>query len=176
MTRVRVLKGITATKLPVAPTEEELIELESRVERAAPKDAENFAFVVGRNWAIDAARRASAQQRRLAEEAARRVVETEKERAFAAFRDEAHAIIDRLNPNVTPAQRVQLQLAWWKVFEGKSAEECGNLLPGTQRDGRVKSFQRGRVLLMQNASPELKAFLNHRVSMKGGVTATPLPG
>lgn len=175
MTRIHVLKGIGATKLPVAPTEDQLAEIVRKVEAANPGDLEAFAFVAGRNWAVSAARRADAERRRLTAEAERSVREAEETRAFEAAKSEARELVARLNARVKPTQRDQLRLVWWKVFEGKSADACAALLPGTNADCRVKRFQRGRSLLLAHASPELRAFLSRRVSPSGGVTETPLP-
>ncbi len=184
MIRQSILKGIRSTRLPVVPTGDQLAEIERKVAAATPERPENFAFVAGRNWAVSAARHADAEQRRLIAEAEqrrliaeaeRRTREQEELRAFEAAREEARELIARLAPRVKPSQRVQLELVWWKAFEERTAEECARLLPGTNADCRVKRFQRGRELLLRNAPPALRAFLSHRVSPSGGVTATQLP-
>lgn len=173
--RPNVLKGITATRLPVVPDEAEIATLVSRVISAKADDSENFAFVVGRNWAISRARHLSFVQRRMTEQAVRQAAEAEEQREFETRREEARVLIERLNPQVKPSQRLQLQMVWWRVFEGKSADEVAALLPHTAVDCRVKRLQRGRTLLMIHASPELRDYLSFRVPPSGGLSKTPLP-
>lgn len=175
MIRSNILKGIRSTKLPVAPTEQQLAEIERKVRDAKPDRPQNFAFVAGRNWAVSSARHADAELRRLIEKDERETRERREREAFEAAREEARALIANLAARVKPSQRVQLDLVWWKVFEGRSAEDCARLLPGTNVECRVKRFQRGRELLIRHAPPALSAFLSHRVSPSGGMTTTQLP-
>ena len=174
--RTAVSRGIIAAAQPgITANEGDLAHLIEKVEKANPKSLEHFAFTVGRNWAIDRARRAKCAARRVREEAERREAEAAKRRTFEEAREETRRLIERLTTTVKRSQLVHLQLVWWKVFEGKSAEEIGLLLPDVERDCRIKWYQRGRDLLIRHADPQLADFLNHRVSQAGGLCPSRLP-
>lgn len=169
-----VLQGIMSTKIPIAPTRGELDRMVRKVQNANAEKQVDFAFIVGRNWVISKARKATCEQNRLMEIAIEKQRVKEERAAFNVVKRQARRLIMWLSPDIKPTQREQLQLVWWRVFEKKSAEEVAALLPGTNRDARIKRYQRGRNLLLKHAPSPLAEYLSYRVSINGGLTETKL--
>lgn len=160
MIRIYLLKGIAFGCQTVAPTDAELDALEAKVLAANPAKPNSFAWIAGRNWALDQARHAKAEQRRLVAEAKAAEAERKEAAIVASANAEIVALVDRVAPTVRPSQQRQLRMVWLKVVKGYSDAQCAVAFPETTNlDVRNKWLQRGKQLLLPHASPELAAFL-----------------
>lgn len=160
MIRIYLLKGIAFGCQTVAPSDAELSALEARVLAANPAKPKSFAWITGRNWALDQARHAKAKQRRLVAEAKAAEAERKEAALVASANAEIVALVADLSPSVRPTQRNQLRMVWLKVVKCYSDAQCAVAFPETTNmDARNKWLQRGKKLLLPHASPELAAYL-----------------
>lgn len=160
MIRIYLLKGIAFGCPTVAPTEAELDALVAKVLAANPEKPNGFAWITGRNWALDQARHAKAEQRRLVAEAKAAEAERKEAARVVAIHAELWSLTVRLVETVRPSQRDQLRLVWLKVAKGYTDQECAAVFPETINiDARNKRLQRGKKLLLPHASPSLRECL-----------------
>ena len=151
-----------ASVAPVALTETDLELLEKRVNRSWPKNPAKFAWVVGRNFAID--------KRRSLDRAARREQEAmlaaeedriKREKREAAVKEFAGLIVD-LVPTLGLTQRRWIGMVRLSAVEGATDADCAERFPASPRQQRYQWKSRGIKLIRQLASPELRRFFGCR--------------
>ena len=155
--RVEVLKGIAAAPAPF--DEEVLNRLIERVVERNPVNITGYAFVVGRNWAIDTHRAAE----RLARQKLEETLEVERARIEAEQYESAvqefKELRARLSLNASPMVLKQLAMVQLTVFERKHDPEAALFFPGT-REARYQWKRRGLKLLWPHASENLRVALS----------------
>lgn len=155
--RVEILKGIAIAPAPF--DEAVLNRLIEKVVLHRPENLTGYAFMVGRNWAIDTHRAAERLTRRKLEEtreAERARVEAERyESAVLEFK----TLRAQLSLTATPLQLKQLAMVQLTVFERKRDPEAAMIFPGT-REARYQWKRRGLKLLWPHASENLRTALS----------------
>ncbi len=174
--RVALLKGMKTAGMPHIPTEQEIGGLEEKVRASGANSATDFAFTVGKNWAIDRRLRMESKERRDALQSAREVEDSKEALDEKMLREELREVIARLVQTITPSKIAQLMLVQLKLVDGYSDAVCERFFPNTSQDVRNKWMQRGRdALLTQDVSTGLRELLTSRSGFAGGaVTETPL--
>ena len=151
-----------ASVAPVTLTETDLELLEKRVDRSWPKKPAKFAWVVGRNFAID--------KRRGLDRAARREQEAmlaaEEDRIRCEKRETAVkefvTLIADLVPTLGQTQRHLIGMVRLSAVEGATDADCAERFPASTRQQRYQWKSRGIKLICRLASPELRRFLGCR--------------
>lgn len=151
-----------ASVAPVTLTETDLELLEKRVDRSWPKKPAKFAWVVGRNFAID--------KRRGLDRAARREQEAmlaaEEDRIRCEKRETAVkefvTLIADLVPTLGQTQRHWIGMVRLSAVEGATDADCAERFPASTRQQRYQWKSRGIKLICRLASPELRRFLGCR--------------
>ena len=155
--RVEILKGIAVAP---APFDEAVLDrLIEKVMGHNPVNITGYAFIVGRNWAIDTHRAAERLTRRKLEETleAERVrIETER---YESAVQEFKKLRAQLSLNASPMVLKQLAMVQLTVFERKHDPEAALIFPGT-REARYQWKRRGLKLLWPHASENLRVALS----------------
>ena len=167
--RVGVLKGLAF--LPVEVNEGTVEKLIAKVIAAKPKNPKNFAFFVGKNYAIDQTRRIDVQRRaeisrvaairRAEREAPRLAAEAARAAAILqACKTELSAIVDRLARGPLKGRQLhQLHVLRLAFVHGESDAAIAARLPWTTPEQRWQWKTRALRLVLPHASPMLRKCL-----------------
>lgn len=162
--RDQILNGLAS--VPVTFDRGVVDELERRVLAAHPENPENYAFVVGRNWAISRLRTQRYQERVAAFAARRAEEERLKQETFERCTKEFAELTARLVPELRETQLRMIGMVRLSVLERRTDEECAERYPGSTPAQRWQWKRRGLKLLLPHASPELAAILSRRCWIK----------
>lgn len=158
--RNQILNGLAS--VPVSYDRTVVDELERRVLAAHPANPSNYAFVVGRNWAISRLR-TQRYQERVAALAARRAEEDRlQHEMFERCTREFAELTARLVPELRETQLRMIGMVRLSVLERRADEECAERYPGSTPAQRWQWKRRGLKLLLPHASSELAVILSRR--------------
>ena len=131
------------------------------VRRAAPERVESYAFVVGRNWAVEQLRKRAAEARRRQAAAAELVRAARYRASVIDARREFWAILAELKPGFTPGQIAKCHVLFWRSLKGWTDDDVAQLHPRTNRVTRQQWVSRARRWIVPHATANLRQFICH---------------
>ena len=162
--RTSVLKGMS--QHPVACDDATIDALVAKVRARNPENPTGYAYIVGKNYALDHLRAAKAQARRqLAKQTesdrlAREAVQKEETRLLhVRLRDEFLDLSAKLVPTIRKSQLKQPGVVRLVCFEGANSSVCAERFPESTPDARYQWKRRGLKLIWPFASADLRQYL-----------------